>query len=285
MSQEKTLPAQHQSHQPGQEDKMVPEPKYDDTEYCPAGKLKGKVALITGGDSGIGRAVAIAFAKEGADIVLTYLEEHEDVNKTKDIATYYGADVLTLAGDLTQKEFIGDLVKHAYERFGRIDVLVNNAAEQHVQEYVEDISSEQLEKTFQTNFFSMVYLTQRVIPYMGKDSAIINTSSVVAFRGNPKLLDYSATKGAITAFTRALASQLASRGIRVNSVAPGPIWTPLIPASFSADHVSTFGADTLMKRPGQPSEVAPAYVYLACKDSSYVLGQTIHVNGGIIVNS
>lgn len=281
---EQTLPKQHQDEQPGREAPMDPQPLYDDADYRAGDKLKDKVALVTGGDSGIGRAVTIAYAKEGAQVAIVYLEEDEDAKETQRLAAKYGPEPLLIRGDLGDQAFAVESVEKTVQAFGKLDVLVNIAGEQHPKERPEEISAEQLEKTFRTNFFSMVYLVQAALKYLPEGSAIINTSSITAFRGNPKLIDYSSTKGAITAFTRSLSTNLVERGIRVNSVAPGPIWTPLIPSTFDEEHVSQFGAETPMKRPGQPSELAAAYVYLACKDSSYVSGQTLHVNGGVVIN-
>ena len=279
-----TLPPQHQNQQPGHEEDMHPQPDFVSPDYRPAGKLAGKVALVTGGDSGIGRAVAVAFAKEKADVVLVYLEEAEDATKTCQLIEAEGQQCLELPGDVADAAFCTEVARRVEERWGRLDVLVNNAAEQHPQERLEDISDEQWERTFRTNIFGMFLLTKKMLPLMGECGAIINTTSITAYKGNPKLIDYSSTKGAITTFTRSLAMNLVERGIRVNGVAPGPIWTPLIPSTFSAEQVAHFGSNTPMKRPGQPEEVAPAYVYLACSDSSYVSGQVLHVNGGTVVN-
>jgi len=277
-------PAQHQDRQPGLESEMTPEPKYDDPLYRAAGKLTGKVAIITGGDSGIGRAAAIAFAKEGAKVVVVYLNEDHDATVTQKSAEEYGGDLLLLRGDLGDSTFVREVVSKTLETYGRLDILINNAGEQHPVDEPEMITEQQLEKTFQTNFFSMVTLTLAALEHMPAEGSIINTSSVTAYHGNPDLIDYSSTKGAIAAFTRSLAIKLSERQIRVNAVAPGPIWTPLIPSTFSAEKVAEFGKDTPMKRPGQPCELAAAYVYLACNDSSYMTGQTLHINGGIIVN-
>lgn len=280
----KTLPAQHQNQQPGQESEMVPAPKSEDSSYKGSGKLKGKVAIITGGDSGIGRAVAILFAKEGADVVIAYLSEHNDANETKRQVEQEGRRCHLIAGDIGQESFCKKVIDECMGKFSKLDILVNNAAEQHPQESIEDITAEQLEKTFRTNIFSFFYLTKAALPFCAGGSSIINTASVTAYAGNETLLDYSATKGAIVTFTRSLALQLVGKGIRVNGVAPGPIWTPLIPSTFSAEKVASFGANTPMKRPGQPEEVAPSYVFLASDDSSYMTGQILHVNGGKIVN-
>ncbi|WP_078435234.1 SDR family oxidoreductase [Metabacillus halosaccharovorans] len=282
--QKQTLPPQHQDVQPGHEDLMNPKPTFDDQSYTGSGKLKDKVAIITGGDSGIGRAVAVFFAKEGANVVISYLDEQEDAEETKKHIEAEGQKCLLVSGDIGDETVCQQVVAKTVETFGQVDILVNNAAEQHPQKGIEDITSEQLERTFKTNIFSFFHLTKAVLPHFKKGSAIINTSSVTAYAGNEQLIDYSSTKGAITAFTRSLALNLAGKGIRVNAVAPGPIWTPLIPSTFPADQVATFGANTPMKRPGQPEELAPAYVFLASDDSSYMSGQTLHVNGGKIVN-
>lgn len=279
-----TPPAQVQDHQPGLEYKMKPQPEYIQKNYKGSDKLKDKVAIITGGDSGIGKAVSIHFAKEGAKVVIVYLEEHEDAEDTKRLIEKNGSECVLIAGDIADQKFSKQFVEQTLNLFGKIDILVNNAGEQHPQDNFLDISSSQLEKTFQTNFFSMFYLTQAVLPHMKKGSTIINTSSITAYAGSKDLVDYSATKGAVTSFTRSLSENIVSEGIRVNGVAPGPIWTPLIPSTFSKEKLGLFGGDTPMKRPGQPSEVAPAYVYLASNDSIYVSGQMIHINGGMIVN-
>ncbi len=281
--QSKQRPPQKQEHQPGSEEKMDPPPKYEGKNYRPGGKLEGKKALITGGDSGIGRAVAIHFAKEGADVAIVYLDETEDAEITAEAVEREGRRCVRIAGDIGDAAFCREAVKRTVDELGGLDVLVNNAAEQHAAEKLQDISDEQMERTFRTNIFSMFYLTKAALDQMKEGASIINTTSITAFRGNPTLMDYASTKGAILAFTRSLAMNLADKGIRVNGVAPGPIWTPLIPASFDEEKVSKFGADQPMKRAGQPEEVAPAYVYLASQDSSYVTGQTIHVNGGDIV--
>ena len=278
------FPPQHQQHQPGVETKMDPNPESVKSEYKGSGKLKGKTAIVTGGDSGIGKSVAIYYAKEGANVVVAYLDEHEDAKKTKELIEQEGQKCLLLAGDIGDESFCQDIVKQTIEEFGGLDILVNNAGEQHVQESLLDISAEQLEKTFRTNIFSMFHLTKAALKHMKKGSSIINTTSITAYQGNPKLIDYSSTKGAILAFTRALSNSISKDGIRVNGVAPGPIWTPLIPASFGEEDVAKFGQDTPMGRAGQPEELAPAYVYLASDDSSYVSGQVIHVNGGSVVN-
>jgi len=284
MSENQTLPPQHQDQQPGQEEPMQPQPEFLSSDYRAAAKLQGKVAIVTGGDSGIGRAVAVTFARERADVVLLYLNESEDALKTCQIVESLGQQCLEMAGDVASADFCAEVKRKVEERWGRVDVLVNNAGEQHPQESLEDITEEQWERTFRTNIFGMFQLTKALLPLMGQGASIINTSSITAYKGNPKLIDYSSTKGAITSFTRSLALNLVKRGIRVNAVAPGPIWTPLIPSTFSAEQVAEFGSNTPMQRPGQPEEVAPAYVYLASTDSSYVSGQVIHVNGGSVVN-
>lgn len=278
----KTLPPQHQNQQPGFEYLMDPRPVFDKPKK--AKKLEGKTAIITGGDSGIGRAVSVLFAKEGANVVIVYLNEHQDAEETKQYVEKEGVKCLLIAGDVGDEAFCNDVVGQASQVFPSIDILVNNAAEQHVQPSIEKITSHQLMRTFQTNIFSMFYLTKAVLPHLKKGSSIINTASITAYKGNKTLIDYSATKGAIVTFTRSFSQSLVQQGIRVNAVAPGPIWTPLIPASFAAKDVEVFGSDVPMERPGQPVEVAPSYLYLASDDSTYVTGQTIHVNGGTIVN-
>ena len=277
--QNQTLPPQVQDHQPGHETEMNPRPDYE-PRYPGSGRLKGKVALITGGDSGIGRATAVLFAREGADLAILYLNESEDAQETKRLIEREGGSCLTVAGDVGDPDFCRSAIDQVIKRFGRLDVLVNNAAEQHPKDEIEEISPEKIERTFRTNIYGYFYITQAAMPHLKKGAAIINTTSVTAYRGSSHLLDYSATKGAIVAFTRSLAQKLASEGIRVNGVAPGPIWTPLIPSTFSAEEVKQFGAKTPMKRPGQPNEVAPAYLFLACEDSSYVSGSVLHPNGG-----
>ncbi|MFS0824228.1 SDR family oxidoreductase [Bacillus sp. 1P02SD] len=278
------LPPQHQTHQPGTETEMVPKPVSEDHSYQGSYKLKNKVAIITGGDSGIGKAVAIHYAKEGANVVIVYLEEHEDAKETKRQIEEEGQKCLLLSGDIGNEEFCKEIVKKTIDTFGQLDILVNNAAEQHPQKSISNITAEQLEKTFRTNIFSYFYLTKAALPHLKKGSSIINTASVTAYKGNEQLLDYSATKGAVVSFTRSLSMQVIGNGIRVNGVAPGPIWTPLIPSTFTSDQVAKFGSTTPMKRPGQPEEVAPCYVFLASDDSSYMSGQILHVNGGEIVN-
>ncbi|WP_313522897.1 SDR family oxidoreductase [Stutzerimonas kunmingensis] len=278
-----TLPPQEQP-EPGKEGLMNPPPEYLGEDYKAAGKLEGKVAIITGGDSGIGRSVAVLYAREGADVAILYLDQHQDADETRTVVEQYGRRCLTFTGDVADREVCRKVIDETLAAFGKLDIVVNNAAEQHPQEKLEDISEEQWEKTFRTNIFGMFQMTKAALPHLGKGASIINTTSVTAYKGSPQLLDYSATKGAITAFTRSLSMNLADRGIRVNGVAPGPIWTPLIPSTFDADEVAEFGSNTPMKRPGQPDEVAPAYVYLASSDAAYVSGQVIHVNGGTVVN-
>ncbi|HWV19324.1 MAG TPA: SDR family oxidoreductase [Rhodocyclaceae bacterium] len=278
-------PAQQQDQQPGIESEMSPPPESDMRNYRGSGKLKGQVALVTGGDSGIGRAVSIAYAKEGAQVAIVYLNEEGDAEYTRGAVEALGSSCLLIRGDIGDEGFCQAAVQKTSEKFGRLDVLVNNAAEQYPQESISDISAQQLEKTFRTNLFSMFYLVQAALPHLKKHGGrIVNTASVTAYKGSPQLLDYSTTKGAIVAFTRSLALQLVKENIRVNAVAPGPVWTPLIPASFPADKVATFGSDVPMGRPGQPDEIAPAYVFLASEDSSYIAGQVIHVNGGVVIN-
>ncbi|MDQ4074799.1 MAG: SDR family oxidoreductase [Chloroflexota bacterium] len=280
---EQTLPPQHQEEQPGREYKMEPQPETIERQYEGSGKLRDKVALITGGDSGIGRAVAVHFAREGADVAVVYLEEDRDAEKTKQLVEEEGRRCLLIKGDIGDESFCQEAVQKTVDEFGQLDILVNNAAEQHPKDRIEEISQEQLERTFRTNIFSMFYLTKAAMKHLKEGSAIVNSTSVTAYRGSPHLLDYASTKGAIVAFTRSLSGQLAAKGIRVNAVAPGPIWTPLIPATFSAEEVKTFGSDVPLGRPGQPEEVAPSYVFLASDDSSYMTGQVLHPNGGEIV--
>lgn len=275
---------QTQNKQPGIEAVMNPRPIFEDTDYKATNKLLNKVAVITGGDSGIGRAVAVNYALEGADIAIIYLDEHNDADETKKIIEGKGKKCITIPCDIGEEKNCFDAVKKVINTFGKIDVLVNNAAEQHTQNSIEDITKEQLEKTFKTNIFSMFYMVKACLPHMKEGSIIINTSSVTAYKGNETLIDYSATKGAIATFTRSLAISLAVRKIRVNAVAPGPIWTPLIPSSSNAEEIGKFGSNTNMGRPGQPVEVAPAYVFLASDSSTFITGETIHVNGGEIIN-
>lgn len=282
MSEPKHFPEQSQA-QPGDDYKMHPQPEIIKETYKGSEKLKNKIALITGGDSGIGRSVAVHFAKEGADIAIVYLEESEDAEETKKLVEAEGQTCLVLKGDVTTEEFCQKAIKTCLEEFGKLNILVNNAAMQFPKDDIEEISQKQLIKTFRTNIFPYFYMTQIALKHLKNGDVIINTASVTAYRGSAHLVDYSSTKGAIVSFTRSLSQQLADKNIRVNGVAPGPIWTPLIPSTF--DNISDFGNDTPLGRAGQPSEVAPAYVYLASEDSSYVTGQFIHVNGGEIVNT
>jgi NAD(P)-dependent dehydrogenase (short-subunit alcohol dehydrogenase family) len=281
---QQSQPAQHQDRQPGLESEMTPKPQAEDPQHKGTGKLAGKVALITGGDSGIGRAVAIAFAKEGADVAVLYLNEHGDAEETKRLVEERGRRCLTVAGDIGQEDFCRESVERTVRELGRLDVVVNNAAEQHPQDSIEDITAEQLERTFRTNIFSYFFITKAALKHLKEGSSIINTTSVTAYKGSPQLLDYSSTKGAIVAFTRSLSQALAEKGIRVNGVAPGPIWTPLIPSTFPPDKVAEFGKDVPLGRPGQPEEVATAFVFLASDDGSYYTGQVLHPNGGSVVN-
>jgi NAD(P)-dependent dehydrogenase (short-subunit alcohol dehydrogenase family) len=281
-----TMPPQHQQEQPGSQRQMHPQPRSERPEYRGSGKLDGVRALITGGDSGIGRSVAILFAREGADVAISYLDEDEDARETQRLVATEGQRCVLLPGDIGDVEHCERMVAQVVEEFGGLDLLVNNAAEQHVVEDLEDIEPSQIERTFRTNVFGAFHATRAALSHLERSEfggGVINTASVVAFKGKPVLIDYAATK--LVAFTRSLAGQVADRGIRVNAVAPGPIWTPLIPASFDEEQVAKFGGNTLLGRPGQPEEVAPAYVYLASHDASYVTGQVIHVNGGEIVGS
>ena len=280
----KLQPPQHQQRQPGREYKMQPRPRAEDKAQRGSGKLRDKVAIITGADSGIGRAVAIAFAKEGADIAVVYLEEQKDAIETRRLVEKHGSECLLIKGDAGQEEFCRKAVAQTVKKFGGIDVVVNNTAEQHPQDSIEKITEKQLERTFRTNIFSFFFMTKAAMKHLKKGAAIINTTSVTAYKGSPELLDYSATKGAITAFTRSLSQALADKYIRVNGVAPGPVWTPLIPSTFPAKEVETFGSDVPLGRAGQPEEIAPSYVFLASDDSSYMTGQILHPNGGTIVN-
>lgn len=277
------IPGQTQP-EPGKESKMHPQPIYDNVNCKGYNRLKGKTAVITGGDSGIGRAVAVAYAKEGCNVAIVYNIADDDANETMSAIESYGGAALLIKGNLKDSNFCKDVINRIIKQFGGLDILVNNAAIQQPQTNIEDITDEQLDDTFRTNIYPMFYLTRAAMPYLKEGSCIINTSSVTAFKGNKDLIDYSAAKGAVTAFTRSLSQNLADKKIRVNQVAPGPIWTPLIPSTFDKLKVGTFGKNTPLKRPGQPVELAEAYVYLACDSSSYMTGQTIHINGGDIVN-
>ncbi len=280
----KMRPPQKQKNKPGLEFKMKPKPIAEKTPELKL-KFQDKVVVITGGDSGIGRAVALAFAKEGAKIAIIYLNEHRDAKETeKLIENEYGVECLLVPCDIKEEKNCQKAIREIFKSFKKIDVLINNAAEQHPQENIKSITAHQLEKTFKTNVFAMFYLIKAALPFLKKGSSIVNTSSVTAYRGSPALLDYSATKGAIISFTRSLAKNLVEKGIRVNAVAPGPIWTPLIPSTFTKNKVKSFGTDTPMKRAGEPAEVAPAFVFLASEEASYITGQVIHPNGGEIVN-
>lgn len=277
------IPVQTQDRQPGLEHEIAPQPDFKQPERRGSGRLAGKRAFITGGDSGIGRSVAVLFAREGADVAIVYLNEDQDAEATRQAVEAEGGKCVLLKGDVGEESFCKEAVQTAVDELGGLNVLVNNAAEQHPQESILDISRKQLERTFRTNIFGQFFMTKAALPHLKEGDSIINTCSVTAFRGSPGLLDYSASKGAIVAFTRSLSQNLADKGIRVNSVAPGPIWTPLIPATFSEKKIEDFGKDTALGRPGQPDEVAPAYVYLASSDGSYMTGQTLHPNGGEVI--
>ncbi len=279
-----TLPRIHEDALPGHESHLQPRPAWQ-PRFPGAGRLDGKAALITGGDSGIGRAVAALFAREGADVAIIYLDEHDDAAETVRIVEAEGRNAVAIAGDVGDPQFCQYAVMQAVEHLGGVDVLVNNAGEQHPDKDIRDITDDQLRRTFQTNIFAMFYMVQAVVPHLSQGSAIVNCTSITSYQGEKELLDYSATKGAITAFTRSLSANLVERGIRVNGVAPGPIWTPLNPSGgASPEKLATFGEATPMGRPGQPNEVAPAFLFLACDDSSYMSGQVLHPNGGTIVN-
>lgn len=276
--------AQAEEKKTDRESEMKLKPKADDPQYRGSGKLQGKVALITGGDSGIGRAVAIAYAKEGANVAILYLKSDDDAKQTKNMVEQLGGRATMISGDVGDEAFCQQAVQQTVDEFGQLDILVNNAAEQHPQKSILDISAQQLERTFRTNIFSMFFMTKAALKYLKEGSAIINTTSVTAYQGSKELLDYSSTKGAIVAFTRSLSENLIEKGIRVNGVAPGPIWTPLIPSTMPQEKVESFGQQASMKRAGQPEEVAPSYVFLASDDSSYMSGQVLHPNGGTVVN-
>jgi NAD(P)-dependent dehydrogenase (short-subunit alcohol dehydrogenase family) len=280
----KNLRKPQSQNRPGKESKMSPAPVYDDPERQGSRRLSNKIAFITGGDSGIGRAVAVLFAKEGADIAIAYLNEHEDAKEVKNEVESYGGQCLLISGDISKEAFCKKAVSNAIKVFGRIDLLINNAAIHYESKTLGEISTEQLLKTFSTNIFSMFWITKAALPYMKKGSSIVNTTSVTAYRGSPELIDYASTKAAIVGFTRSLSTNLIEKGIRVNAVAPGPIWTPLIASSFKPSKVAKHGSAAPMKRAGEPVEVAPAYLFLVSDDASYITGQVIHPNGGEIVN-
>jgi len=278
-------PMVHQDQEPGHESRLEPKPNWE-PRYKRSDRLKGKVALITGADSGIGRAVAALFAREGADIAIVYLCEHDDAHKTKQIVEQEGRRAIAIAGDIGDKKFCEQAVKQTVDQLGRLDILVNNAGEQHPDKKVTEVDEHQLRRTFQTNIFGMFFMTQAARPHLGKGAAIVNCTSETAYKGSPDLLDYSSTKGAIVGFTRALAKNLVKDGIRVNGVAPGPIWTPLNPSGGQPkEDLPKFGKDTPMGRPGQPNEVAPSFLFLACDDASYMTGQVLHPDGGSTTSS
>jgi NAD(P)-dependent dehydrogenase (short-subunit alcohol dehydrogenase family) len=276
-------PAQQQARQPGREDEMLPPPEYL-PKFRGSGRLEGKVAIISGGDSGIGRAVSVLFAREGARVAIVYLEEDNDAEDTAELVEAEGSEAILLRGDIGDKSFCEAAVKETIAKFGRLDVVVNNAAEQHPQKDLTGISEAQLDRTFRTNVYGYFFLTQAALPHLKEGASIVNTTSVTAYRGSPDLVDYSATRGAIVAFTRSLADALSKQKIRVNAVAPGPIWTPLIPASFTPEKVEEHGQKAPLGRVGQPNEVAPCHLFLACDDSSYMSGQVLHPNGGEVIN-
>jgi NAD(P)-dependent dehydrogenase (short-subunit alcohol dehydrogenase family) len=284
MAPEQQQPPQHQDQQPGREDQMNPRPEFARREYKGSDKLAGKAALITGGDSGIGRSAAVLFAREGADMAIVYLAEDKDAEETKRLVEQEGRRCITIRGDVGEESFCRQAVEQTIGSLGKLDILVNNAAEQHPKSSLEEITEEQLVRTFRTNIFAYFFLTKAALPHLKPGSAIINTTSVTAYKGSPQLLDYSSTKGAIVAFTRSLSQSLAEKGIRVNGVAPGPIWTPLIPSTFPEEKVEKFGGDVPLGRAGQPEEVAPCYVFLASDDASYMTGQVLHPNGGSVIN-
>ncbi len=284
IDKDRQQPPQHQDKQPGERSKMTPLPKTEDDDYRPSGKLQDKVAIITGGDSGIGRAVSILFAKEGADVAIVYYDEHEDARDTQERVEKTGRRCISISGDLGDPSFSKVVVEKTLDTFGTLDILVNNAGEQHAYQSIADVTPEDLQRTFQTNIFSMFYMIQSALPSLGEGSIIINTTSVTAYQGHPTLVPYACTKGAITTLTRSLAISLAERNIRVNGVAPGPVWTPLIPASFDESKVEKFGKNTLLGRPGEPVEIAPCYLFLASEGASYMTGQVLHPNGGRIIN-
>ncbi len=278
------FPPIKQNTHPGIEENMYPKPIYDDKNYIATGKLKDKVAIITGGDSGIGRAVSILYAKEGAKVAIVYLKEDTDALKTKAEIEKYGGHCILIRSDISVAKNCVKIIKTVVKKWNKINILVNNAAVQHKSKALDKISNFQMERTFKINFFSMFYLTKAALPYLKKGDCIINTGSVVAYKGHKNLIDYSSTKGSVVTFTRSMALSVAGKGIRVNCVAPGPIWTPLTASTFSGVKLSLFGKQTPLKRAGEPVEVAPSYLFLASNDSSYISGETIHINGGEIVN-
>ena len=274
------FPPQHQDQQPGMEYEMIPRPIFYHPDYQPSGKLWGKVAIITGGDSGIGRAVAVGFAQEGATVVIAYYNEHKDAEETKAVIEGFGGNCMLLVGDIKETHFCDEIVENTRKKYGKIDILVNNAGVQYQQKSLLDISDQQFDTTMKTNIYSMFYLTKRALKHMKRGASIINVTSITAFQGEPELIDYVTSKGAIVGFTRALATNLASQDIRVNAVSPGVFWTPLQPACWEAEKIPTLGSDAPMGRAGHPYEIAPLFIYLASNDSSYVTGQVMHVNGG-----
>lgn len=284
LKKRKKFPLQHQDEKPGIEALMHPMPESVRKDYKASNKLKGKVAIITGGDSGIGRAVALTYALEGAKVVIVYLNEHKDAEQTEKLIKRRKGKSLAIAGDIADPEFCKQVVKKTIATFGRLDILVNNAGEIKIQKHFKDITPQQLERTFKTNIFGMFYMSQAALPYLKKDGVIINTASSSAYQGQKELVDYSASKGAVVAFTRSLSQNLLSKKIRVNAVSPGPVWTPLITA-YTAREVANIGTEVPMERPGQPSEIAPCYVFLASDDASYITGQVLHPNGGVVYNT
>ncbi len=284
MTTDTDVKPEKQDHQPGIEAEINPAPEYVKATYKPSGKLEGKVALITGGDSGIGRSVAVHYALEGADVAIVYLEEDVDARETERLVNQAGKQCLLIKGDVKDSEFCRNSVDKVIATFGKLNIMVNNAGMQFPQKDVKNITEEQLDLTFRTNIFAYFYFAEEALKHMQEGDSIINTTSVTAYRSSPALIDYSSTKGAITTFTRSLATNLAKKNIRVNAVAPGPVWTPLIVSTFDEEKIKSFGSETAMERAGQPSEVGPAYVFLASEDASFITGQVIHVNGGEVVN-
>ncbi len=276
-------PMQEQDEQPGLEYLMNPQPVFDNPNYKASGKLKGKTAIITGGDSGLGRAAAIIFAKEGANVVIPYYNEHKDAMETKEYIERLGGDCLLIAGDITEKSFSKEIVKKTLDRFGKIDILVNNAGMQKQSDFIEEISDEQFDRTMKVNIYGMFYLTKEVVPHLKEGASIINLTSVTTFYGDPQLIDYVTTKGAIVGFTRSLARNLALKGIRVNAIAPGFFWTPIQPSCWVKEKIPSLGANSAMGRGAMPYELAPTFVFLASDDSSFVTGQVIHNNGGEVM--